>query len=190
MIIHATMLRFFINILQILINPTRGWEDISYDSTEVSKLTRRGYFPLIAITALTSFALYYHAAMRVDLIYVIKQTIITFTIFFATYYFAEFMFSTLFEPMSEKTYSSKRNSTLIIYSLSILALMQIVVNIVPFDFMLLYFLPIYAGVIIYKAIPYMGVKEDKIGQYMFLGVFSIIVPVYLLQVMFKVFTQS
>lgn len=184
------MLRFFINILQILINPTRGWEDISYDSTEVSKLTRRGYFPLIAITALTSFALYYHAAMRVNLIYVIKQTIITFTIFFATYYFAEFMFSTLFEPMSEKTYSSKRNSTLIIYSLSILSLMQIVVNIVPFDFMLLYFLPIYAGVIIYKAIPYMGVKEDKIGQYMFLGVFSIIVPVYLLQVMFKIFTQS
>lgn len=179
------MVRFLINILQIFVNPKRGWEDISYDSTDTSTLTRSGYYPLITTAALSSFALFYRIAYHPTFVDVIKNVICTFTIYLATLYFADFMFSTFFEPMSEKQYSSKRNSTLTIYSLAILAILQIVINIIPFDFPVLYFMPIYVGVIIYKAIPYMGVKENKIGQYMFLSVFSIIVPVFLLQFLFK-----
>lgn len=179
------MLDFLKNILQILINPTKGWEDIAFDSRQPSELCRKGLYPLIGITALSCAAMLYRVGQHWSFVSVIQEMIVTFTIYFATLFFAQFMFSVTFNSMTAKKVSAKRNSTVIIYSLAIMAIIRIVMNLIPVDFPVLYFIAIYVGVIIYKATSFLGVSEDKIGNYMIMAVLSIMMPVFLLRFIFN-----
>lgn len=178
------MLDFFKNILQLLINPAKGWEDIAFDSRQPSELCHKGFYPLIGITALSCAAMLYRVGQHWTFVSVIQEMVVTFTIYFATLFFAQFMFSVTFNSMSEKV-SSKRNSTVIIYALAIMAIMRTVMNLIPVDFPVLYFVAIYVGVIIYKATSYLGVSEDKIGNYMIMAVLSIMMPIFLLRFIFN-----
>ncbi len=184
------MLDFLKNILQLLINPAKGWEDISFDSRKPSELCRKGYYPIIGITALSCAAMLYRAGTHWSFVSVIQEMVVTFTIYFAALFFAQFMFSITFASMTDKKFSTKRNSTVIIYTLAIMALIKIVLNLIPFDFPVLYFLAIYIGVIIYKATAYLGVIEDKIGNYMIMAVLSIMIPIFLLRFLFNTILQT
>lgn len=179
------MLDFLKNIIQLLINPAKGWEDISFDSRTPSELCRKGYYPIIGIAALSCAAMLYRPGTHWTFVAVIQQMIITFTIYFATLFLAQFMFSITFAKMTDKKVSPKKNSTVIIYLLAMMALIRIVMNLIPFDFPVLYFIVIYIGVILYKATSYLGVTEDKIGNFMVMSVLSIMVPVFLLRFVFN-----
>lgn len=190
-IIYKTdMLDFLKNILQLLINPAKGWEDISFDSRKPSDLCRKGYYPIIGIASLSCAAMLYRAGAHWTLVSVIQQMVITFTIYFATLFFAQFMFSVTFSSMTDKPFSAKKNSTVIIYILAIMALIRIVMNLIPFDFPVLYFVAIYVGVILYKSTTYLGVAEEKIGNFMIMSVISTMIPVFLLRFLFNTILTS
>ena len=178
------MLRFLKNILQLIVNPSRGWEDVSHDADEPAELCRDGLYPLLAVAALSCVGGFWKLDSETTLISVIQNAIITFAAYFATMFFAEFMMSMTMERICDKEPSQRKNSTVVIYSIAILALITILNNVIPLDLAVLKFLPIYVGFILYKSIRYESVARDKTGHYMFLTVFTIIVPPYLLMFVF------
>lgn len=180
------MLRFLKNILQLIVNPSRGWEDVSHDAVKPTALCREGFYPLLAVAALSCVGGFWKLDSSTTLISVIQNAIITFTAYFATMFFAGFIMGLSMDKICDKAPSPRKNATVVIYSLAILALINIIVNIVPLDLAVLKFLPVYVGFILYKSMRYVSVAQDKIGHYMFLTIFSIIAPPYLLMFLFDI----
>ncbi len=178
------MLRFLKNILQLIVNPSRGWEDVSHDADDPSALCRDGLYPLLAVTALSCVGGFWKLDSSTTLISVIQNAIITFTAYFATMFFAEFIMGLTMDKICDKEPSQRKNSTVVIYSVAILALISILINVIPLDLAVLKFLPIYVGFILYKSMRYESVAKDKTGHYMFLTIFTIIAPPYLLMFVF------
>lgn len=178
------MLHFLKNILQLVVNPSRGWEDVSHDAEEPSTLCRDGFYPLLAVAALSCVGGFWKIDSSTSFIAVIQNAIITFTAYFATMFFAQFVMGATMGKISGKEPSQRKIDTVVIYALAIMALITILLNIIPIDLAVLKFLPVYVGFILYKSMPYMAVDTEKTGHYMFLTVFTIIVPPYLLDFLF------
>lgn len=178
------MLHFLKNILQLVVNPTRGWEDVSHDAANPSDLCREGLYPLLAIAAISCVGGFWKIDATTTLISVIQEAIITFAALFATLFLAEFTMGLAMDKICDKEPSPRKNLTVAIYTIAILAIISIINNILPLDLAVLKFLPIYVGFILYKSIRYQSVADDRIGHYMFLTIFSIIVPPYLLMMVF------
>lgn len=180
------MLRFLKNILQLVVNPARGWEDVSSDATAPQELCRVGLYPLLAICALSCVGGFWKLDSESTFIAIIQNAIITFTAYFATKFFAEFMMGLTMDKICDKEPSQRKNSIVVIYALAISAIITIIINVVPLDLAVLKFLPIYVGFILYKSIRYLSVAHDKQGHFMFLSIFTIIAPPYLLTFIFNI----
>lgn len=180
------MLRFLKNILQLVVNPSRGWEDVSHDAEDPAELCRDGLYPLLAITALSCVGGFWKIDAEPTLVSVIQNAIITFTAYFATMFLATFVMGLTMDKISDKESSPRKNSTVVIYAIAILALINILINVMPLDLAVLKFLPIYVGFILYKSQRYESVAADKTGHYMFLTIFTIIAPPYLMMMLFDV----
>lgn len=178
------MIHFLKNILQLAVNPSRGWEDVSHDAEDASTLCRDGFYPLLAITALSCAGGFWKIDSDTTLIAVIQNAIISFTAYFATMFFAQFAMGAAMSKLSDKEPSPVKNANVVIYSLSIMAIITIIINLLPLDFAVLKFLPVYVGFILYKSRRYEAVIEERTGNYMFLTIFTIIAPLYLLMFLF------
>lgn len=178
------MIHFLKNILQLTVNPSRGWEDVSHDAEDAATLCRDGFYPLLAITALSCVGGFWKIDADTTLIAVIQNAIITFTAYFATMFFAQFVMSAAMKKLTDKEASPVKNANVVIYSLGIMSIINIIVNLLPLDFAVLKFLPVYVGFILYKSQRYEAVTEEKTGQYMFLTIFTIIAPPYILMFIF------
>lgn len=183
------MLHFLKNLLQLTINPARGWEDVSHDGELPSMLCRDGFYPLLGFTALTCAANFLKVDMTPTLISVIQDAIITFSVYFATLFFAEFVFGVTMSKISDKEPSPRKNSTVIIYALSMMAVINIIINLVPIDLAVLKFLPVYVGFVLYKSMRYLSVPQERTGHFMFMSLFSIIAVPYALIMLFHLLMQ-
>lgn len=177
------MLHFFKHILQLLFSPGNGWEDISHEGRDARRLASEGLYPLLGITALSTFISCFYTS-DFDLIRLIQQAIVSFIQFFVTYFFAIFMFSMHLGKYIEGEMNEKRNMTFITYSIALLAFIKIIENCLPIELSLVQFLPVYVAIIMWKGTKYMAVKNDKLGHFMILTIFSIIVPTYLIGYLF------
>lgn len=183
-------IKFLTNILQLIVNPAKGWEDISHDHDDHVMLSRVGFYPLLGIGTLSCFMNMLKIGQNVAFMQAFESAIIMLTVYFATLFIAGAAFGYYMPKISYKEPSTLRNTTFIVYTLSIMLLIEIIINIIPINFPVLYFLPIYLGVIMYKGTAYAGINPDKEGHFMFLSVFSIIAPPYLLGLLFKTILQG
>lgn len=186
------MLNFLKHIVQLLVNPAKGWEDIEQDNDSTRTLLQQGYYPLIAVASLSTFFQGYHIGESHTFISLLQYALISFGILFVTLFLAELAFSTLFPSMTSQTdkeEETRRRTTFIVYCLAIMAIIEILINVVPFNFPVLAFLPVYLLVIIYKAINYLGVKTEHIGPFMLMSAFTTIAPIYLFSFFYNLFSK-
>jgi len=177
------MLHFLKHLIQLLISPGNGWEDISHQGSDAKRLAIEGLYPFLGITAISTFiGLFYDPDL--NLVIALQRSIVTFIQYFVTYFVAIFLFSAYLNKCVEGELNEKRNMTFITYSIASLALIKIIENCIPIELSLLQFLPVYVAVIMWKGSRYMAVKSNKVGQYMILTISSIIIPVYLIKYLF------
>ena len=73
-------------LLQLILSPRNGWEDIEKGDVSPSRLAVDGFLPLIAITAVSVFvrAMFLH---HVEFLTLFIDMIITFVVYFISYFF-------------------------------------------------------------------------------------------------------
>ena len=54
------MLHFIKHLLQLIISPVNGWEDISHKGTDAKRLATEGLYPLLGITAISTFIRFFY----------------------------------------------------------------------------------------------------------------------------------
>ena len=176
--------RYLLNMLQLLLSPRRGWEDIAVCDTDPAKLLRRGFVPLILVTSLTCLPeLWYHSGASV--VGVVESMIGCFVKFLVSYYVAGFCFSLYVPACTGGELSPDKNHTFILYSLGLLCVFNILTNLLPMVPDMLYLLPIYVLFIMWRAISYMEIVFDGVMKFMILCVGAVIVPPFLFQYLFS-----
>jgi hypothetical protein len=76
--------------------------------------------------------------------------------------------------------NNKKNMTLIAVVVGIMALLKILSNCLPEGMTIIKFLPLYIMMIIYKAVPYMAVKQEHEIQFLLIASFAtILIPLLL-----------
>jgi len=164
-------------LFQLILSPSRGWEDVSEASVKAPELQRRGYYPLIGVTGASEFLklLYSHT---VGFWNVLLSAIAIMGAMFVSLYLARlFLDMTLSRHVSGKLNAAKVDvfST---YMMGINGLYCILGNALPASMTFLVFLPLISLIIMFKSVPYMAIKSDS--QFSFLGLSTvafIVIPI-------------
>lgn len=160
-------------LFQLILSPSRGWEDISHDGAAPEELLRKGFYPLTGIAAATEFIrLFYERDAGIG--HVLQSAIALFCAFFASLFLCRMILDALLPKVTEGNMSERRTATLNIMSLGLMELISVISNCVPTGLTLLHFLPIYALLIYYKASRYMAVRQDSEMYYLFIGLLTVI----------------
>lgn len=187
-------------MIQLVISPRNGWIDIARANRNSKELLSTGLYPLIGLASLSSFiGLFFHAELT--MVEALQKAIVTFICYFATYFFANLMFSTFLSRVatvtdvddsgdkvgSSMSYNPDERiyNTFIIYNLGLLALITLIENVTVIEVSILQFLPFGVALIMWKGVDFMRIPEKRVGQFMFLAVFSILMPVYIGQYLFQ-----
>ena len=179
------MKEFLKSLLQLILSPRNGWEDIEKAALRPSQLLGRGLFPLMALAAVSVFAqaLFLHHVVFLKLF---MRMIITFVVYFISYFFSTFVLSlTPLVAESSQPDEDERAQTFTIYTLGLLALISIVVNLLPVTPLVLFFLPCYVALVQWKGCAYMRIPEGKQGLFMTVAIPGVLLPPYIFYFVFS-----
>ena len=190
------MWKFLGNIIQLIISPASGWEDIAADDrrtdgrrglTDIRKVYLGSVLPLIAVCAATYFLRMLYTGGP-DFLQALQQTIIQFFSLFLSYHIAIYVFSLALPRLMsiDEQPDPRRSALLIMHCISVIALVFLLGNLIKVNVALIQFLPIYVIFIIWKGATYMGVPDRNLGLYMIMASATILGAVYGLSFLFNV----
>lgn len=177
------MRRYLKHLFQLILSPGNGWEDIGIAADAPRSIAARGFYPLIAVAALSVFmqGVYHHAEFLV----LFMRMIVTFLVYFVSYFFGVFALSLFAEPTLERRYDDTRSHTFVLYTLGLQALISVIINVLPITSVMLFFLPFYVALIEWKGVGYMGVKPEKVGIFMIIAILGVLMPPYIFYFLFS-----
>lgn len=190
------MLKYLANIIQLIFSPQKGWEDLEDSdfrsdgrpgAIDIRKLYTGCFLPLIAVCSLTAF---------VQLLYIpeptftkgLVKTIIEFASLFLSYHLAVYIFSWWMPRLvrHESNPDMRRHAIMVMYCISVVAIIFLIKNVIKVDLALIDFLPFYVMFIIWKGAEFVGIPERNIGGFMFMATAAILGTVYGLSFLFNI----
>jgi hypothetical protein len=170
------MFQYIKTLFQLILFPNAGWEDVSATGADPDVMVRKGLYPLLGITACSEFVqLFFNRTMT--LVTAIESAIVCFGAYFATIFIAKLIFELYVQKV---VHGEIKNMTLIAVVVGIMALLKILSNCLPEGMTIIKFLPLYIMMIIYKAVPYMAVKQEHEIQFLLIASFAtILIPLLL-----------
>ena len=153
-------LKYLLGLLQVVLSPRRGWEDASYDGYDAEKLFKEGFLPFILLVSATIFV---RALMHEEFEWLTLsfQAFVCFLKYFLTY-----------------------------YTIGILGAINIIANLMPVDTAVVYMLPLYLLIVIWRSTRFMAVKYENRTTFTIASVLSIVFPPILIQLLFNLILKS
>jgi hypothetical protein len=189
------MLKFLGNIIQLIFSPQKGWEDLSdgdyradgrRGNIDVRNLYLRNFIPLIVFCSLTFFVrvLFENGP---DFLKALQVVIIQFFSLFLSYHVAVYVFSAMLPRIvrAGEQPDQRRAAIMILYCISVIALIFLIGNIIKIKLALISFLPFYAIFIIWKGATFIGIPEENIGPFMLMSSLSVLGSIYGLSFIFN-----
>lgn len=178
------MLKFLTCLIQLIISPAKGWEDIAAVGEDPRRICADGFYPLLGVTACSAFIQRFYIP-ELGPVALIQDAIITFIEYFVSYFLASFIFSLFGAKVVDGELNEKKYHTFVIYNLSLLALITIVGNCFPMELPIVQFLPIFTIIVMWMGRRYMAVKEEFSFRFIFLSAVAILLSPYLLGYLFR-----
>lgn len=174
------MLSFLKDILQLLLNPRHGWEEISVQAQEPEILAARGMYPLMGLAALSAFVqgAYWRGF---DLGAVLQLAIAQFVSLMAAYFISVALFDTFASRFSKSEVSANKSRTVSLYIISLLCIIQIIENLVPVALTIVQFLPAFAAIVLWKATSYLKINPEKEGGFIVFAIGALIIPWFVIK---------
>lgn len=168
------MLQYLKNLLQLVLSPFRGWEDVSASLASPDSLLRDGYYPLLGVAALSEFVrLFYHG--HGGFLTVLELAIALFGSFFVAFFLAKVILTHYLTPFIEGDPNPTKIATFSIYGLGLLLFIEIIENILPTHLTLVKFLPLFVALILYNGSAYLSVKEGTELRFLAVVVLGVVV---------------
>lgn len=153
------MFSFLKYLIQLLLSPAHGWEDIEKNNPDPEELLHKGLYPFMGIAAITEFLAFFYER-HVELGTVLIRAVADFGSYFVSVFIAKLIFDYYLGPLTAKGhFDTRRAASLTVAGLGLMVLIQIVTNCLPWSIMLMRFMPLYVVLVLYKAIPYMEVRR-------------------------------
>lgn len=151
-------------MLELILSPGEGWKDVAVDNEDSYYLTRSGLYPLMLLAAASEFMafVYQRHVMLGD---VIIDAILDFGAYFVAIFVARLIFEMYVGRLTaDGKVNKERSQNLIVIGMGLMVLIRIICNLLPWNLVLLQFMPLYVVLVLYKAIPYMNIgKEHELG---------------------------
>lgn len=180
------MLGFYLkSCLQLILSPRHGWEDISYDNPGHKELFVSGFLPFILIVSLSPLIGCIYTG-EFEWLYEVGAILKIFLKYFISYFIAGLIFTFYMPVVSQGACKEKQRSVFLMFSLGLLAILDLLHNCLPIDLAVLNFLPLYTLFIMWRGAPYMKVAKGRNASFVFLCFFAVIVAPYLLNLLFSV----
>jgi len=174
------MLHYLKLMLQILMAPQRGWEDVEAAGETSRHTLLRGLLPLVGLAALTvGFGALYqlHPTFPALLI----KAVVTFVRYAISYFIGVAVLTYALPRLTrDGLVSRERVELFCAYCVGMMALIGILENLLPMELTLLQFLPIYVVVVICQGRAFVDVDERGIFRFAACAIVGIILPVFLI----------
>lgn len=157
--VHRKM-TLFKNIAILIISPKVGWEEINKSGVSTQTALARGFYPLLALLALTAFVPMLYDC-TIELKDALMQAIIQFSSFFFSYFICAYLVEGFFPELNKTHSANSRLNDFIVYNLIFLVLLAIMNNVLPARFPVLSLLVLYVVFMAYKGMDYLGLKQDR-----------------------------
>lgn len=182
------MLHFLRLLIQITLAPRNGWEDVETEDPDPRTIFYTGFVPLTAVSALSVlFKLVYHPYLSVLLLF--EKSLIQFVAMFVTYYLGEFFFSLYLLRNIRGSLQPDRMRLYLMMSLSVMSLMLMIINMVPFSPVLM-LLPLYVVVVMRMSTDYLSVARGRTGHFMLLSMSALFAPPLIIMFIFGYLTRQ
>lgn len=168
------------NILQLVLSPQKGWEDIARSSVVPKQLRDRSVYPLMALAAVTApmQLLYHHELVWIE---VLLRGLAILVAMFAGFFISNYSNDIFLQQYVGTEPDAERCQVMTCYAYGMLALSILLCNFLPVTVGLPVILPIGVGLILWKSENYLGIAPEhdmKFSIYVFL---AIILPPLLLR---------
>lgn len=173
------MWRFIQRIIQLILSPARGWEDISAAVQRPEDIERNGFFPWIGIVAASEFLpLFYNPEL--SFFTALLSAIAVGGAMFASLFLSKLFLDITIYRNVDANINAVKLHTFAIYLLAINGLFIIFDNAMPASMTFLHFLPLISILVIVKSATYLGIRSDNMMTFLGISIIAlIIIPVLL-----------
>ena len=154
------MLDYLKYLIQLILAPGSGWEDLEKRNPDPEEMLRRGLYPLLGIAAITEFLAFFYQR-HITLAEVLVRAIADFGAYFISIFIAKLIFELYLGRLPSVQPDNRRVMLMTVCGMGLMVLIQILSNCLPWNLVLLKFLPVYVVLVLYKAVPYIGVNKDS-----------------------------
>lgn len=174
------MLHFLRLMLQLVLSPLRGWEDVAISADSPRHTLTHGLLPLAAVAALTALTgLFYDINPSVGVILI--QVVISFVKYVVTYFIAVAALTAVLPSIAIDGFMDRaRVEIFCAYAVGLMAMTGILQNLLPVELSLLQLLPLYYIIVMCIGRTYLDVDEKRIFNFIIVDIVSIILPIYLI----------
>lgn len=173
------------NILQLVLSPRRGWQDIALDDEEGEEPVAPAFYLLMGIVALTWVARGFYVP-ELGWLKVIELVVVTYGVLFVSYFVGTFVMSVSLESLVTRgEVNERRTRIFVMFGVSLLALILLIANLLPAPTPVLWFLPVYVVVVLWKGAAYLGVSEKRAGLFTLMAFLAVMLPPMLLGWLFQ-----
>lgn len=148
------------NIALLIVSPKMGWEEINLSGYPTHKVLQSGFYPVLALLAISSFSLMLYDPTAWTLSKTLMHAIVEFSSYFATYFLTSYLLGSLYPEIVKTATANARLNNFIAYNLIFLVLLEIFNNVLADGFSPIYFLLLYTFVIVYKGLDYINMKDE------------------------------
>lgn len=173
------MLTYLKLMLQIVLSPSRGWDDVAGELPPARRTMLCGFLPLVLLTAMSSCI---SALWRNDTAVgsLVIGAVATFAVYAMTYFTCCALLNASLQRIEPEKDSDRTERVSLFASFTVgqMAVIGMLENLLPAELTLLQLLPLFEVVVIVKARAFLQIPAERTGLGVAVGIASCILPVY------------
>ncbi len=162
------------NMVQLVLSPTHGWEDLADEGEQPQALLEKGFFPLLALVGITALTNGLYKAGPYSYAEQLQTAIAQVVALFVSMMLSRAIFEALLPGMADCPNDKERFNTVCIYGISLMTLIEIIGNLCPTSLAALWFLPVFVVPVIWQARKYLQVPKDRQPVYLLIVFLTLI----------------
>lgn len=170
----SRLLKYTKNLVQLVLSPKSAWEEIKNEDPDPNELSERSFNPLLSLVALTAFINGFYGIEKFDVARQLMEALCQFLSLYLGAMLCSVIFETMLERLCLTKTTDRQRKIVIIYCLSLMGVINIITNLCPYSFTILWLLPAFIAIVAWYAHDFLGINKFRKGQYFALSVLCLI----------------